>query len=254
MEEILLVVLGLIIGSFLNVVIHRLPGKQSLIKPASHCPGCNTPVKPYDNIPVLSYLLLGGKCRFCKIRISPRYPIVEAFTGFIFWLSYVMYAPNYVHVGFTILFLCLLLVLALIDLEHMILPNELNLIGAVIFLGYSFFHPQITWQSGFIAGLGGAFSFIAILYLYKLIRKKDGMGWGDIKMMPLLGAFLGVNKLVIAVFLSSFIGSILGILLMLIKKKGMQDPIPFGTLLAMGSFIAVFWGTQILLYIQNFYK
>lgn len=258
MEEIVLIITGLIIGSFLNVLIHRLPREQSIIKPGSHCPSCKAPVKFYDNIPVLSWLVLMGKCRSCRAKISIRYPLVEAFTGFSFWMAYIHFAPMWVHVGFTILFLCILIALALIDLEHMVLPLQLTLGGAIVFLAYSFFSPGggpgIDPVSAFSAAIGGALLFAAIYFFYLKVRKIEGLGQGDIWMMLLLGAFLGINKLVVAILVASFSGAFVGILLIIFRKKDMKLALPFGTFLAIGSYVALFWGIEILKYIQSFYK
>jgi leader peptidase (prepilin peptidase)/N-methyltransferase len=253
MEEILLIIAGLVFGSFLNVVIHRMPLEKSLVKPGSHCPSCNTPVKFYDNVPVISWLVLLGKCRHCKARISIRYPLVEAFTGFSFWLAYIHFAPLWVHVGFAILFLCLLIALALIDLEHMVLPVPLSVGGAVVFAVYSFFSPAITPANAILTALGGALAFAAIFFFYLKVRKMEGLGEGDIYMMLLLGSFLGVNKLVIAILLASFSGAILGICLIIFQKKDMKLKLPFGTFLALGSYVSLFWGIEILKYIQSLY-
>jgi leader peptidase (prepilin peptidase) / N-methyltransferase len=254
MEEIILIALGLVIGSFLNVVIHRMPLEQSIVKPGSHCPQCNTPVKSYDNIPVLSYIILMGKCRNCKAHISIQYPAVELFTAFSFWLSYIYFAPAFVHVGFTALFLAMLIALALIDLKHMILPLEITIGGAVIFLVYSFFNPLIGPVNAFSAAFGSALLFAAIYFFYIKVRKIEGLGQGDIWMVLMLGAYLGLNKLVVAVLVASFSGAIVGVFLMIVQKKGLKHEIPFGTFLSFGSFISLFWGAQILKFIQNIYK
>jgi leader peptidase (prepilin peptidase)/N-methyltransferase len=254
MEEIVLIILGLIVGSFLNVVIHRLPLKESLVKPGSHCPSCKAAVKFYDNVPLFSYIILLGKCRKCKARISPVYPFVEALTAFSFWLSSVYFGPWPVHVGFTAVFLCLLIVLALIDLQHMILPLQLTIGGAAVFLIYSFFNPLLTPLNAFATSIGGALVFAAIYFFYIKVRKMEGLGQGDIWMMLLLGAFLGVNKLVIAVLLASFSGAFVGLFLIIFKKKGLKHEVPFGTFLSLGSYISLFWGIDILKFVQGLYR
>ncbi|MCP5052718.1 MAG: prepilin peptidase [bacterium] len=254
MEEIILIVLGLIVGSFLNVLIHRLPLEESIVKPGSHCPSCKTPIRFYDNIPVISYLLLGGKCRSCKIRVSLLYPGVEAFTAFSFWLCYARFGPDLVYVGFSALFICLLITLALIDYEHMILPLELTIGGAVVFLVYSFFNPALTPVDVFASAVGGALTFAAIYVFYIKVRKIEGLGQGDIWMMLLLGAFLGINKLVTSILISSLTGALVGIFLIIFQKKNLKLALPFGTFLSLGSYIALFWGIEILKYIQGLYK
>lgn len=254
MEEIILILLGLVVGSFLNVVIYRLPLGKSIIKPRSHCPSCNTLIKFYDNIPVISYLLLGRKCRYCKAKVPLIYPLVESFTAFGFWLSYVYFGHEVLYTAFSILFICLLFSLALIDLKHMILPLELTIGGAVVFLIYSFFNPVISPLEAFGTAIGAALAFTAIYYLYLKLREIEGLGQGDIWMMLLLGAFLGMNKLVIAVLLASFSGLIVGMFFIFFKKKDMKLALPFGTFLSLGSYISLFWGKKILDFIQSIYR
>ena len=254
MEEIFLIIFGLIVGSFLNVVIHRLPLEESIVKPGSHCPSCNTPIKFYDNIPVFSYIFLRGKCRHCKAGISLLYPLVESFTAFSFWLSYVYFGQQPLYTAASILFICLLISLALIDLKHMILPLEITIGGAVVFLIYSFFNPVISPLDAFGSALGGALAFAAIYYLYLKVREIEGLGQGDIWMMLLLGAFLGVDKLVIAVLLASFSGLFVGLFFIIFKKKDLKLALPFGTFLGLGSYISLFWGNEILKLIQSLYR
>jgi len=254
MEEVFLIIFGLIIGSFLNVVIYRLPLEKSIVKPRSHCPACNTTIKFYDNIPVVSYILLRGKCRHCRAGISPIYPAVEAITGFNFWLSYVYFGQQPLYTAASILFICLLLSLALIDLKHMILPLELTIGGAAVFLIYSFFNPVISPIEAFGTAAGGALVFAAIYYLYLKVREIEGLGQGDIWMMLLLGSFLGINKLVIAVLLASFSGLIVGMFFIIFKKKDLKMALPFGTFLSLGSYISLFWGDEILKLIQSIYR
>lgn len=255
MEELVIIILGLIVGSFLNVVIHRLPLEQSIVRPGSHCPSCNTPIKFYDNIPVISYIILLGKCRKCKAHISIQYPLIELFTAFTFWLSFVYYKETtLLHLGMVILFLCLLLVLALIDLMHMILPLELTIGGAVVFLGYSFFNPFLTPLMAFGTALGAMAVFAGLYFFYLKVRKIEGLGQGDIWMMLLLGSFLGLNKLVIAVLLASFSGLLVGIFFIIFKKKDMKHALPFGTFLGLGSYLSFFWGEPIMRFFQGLYR
>ena len=254
MEEIFLIIFGLIVGSFLNVVIYRLPLEKSIIKPGSHCPSCTTPIKFYDNIPVVSYILLRGKCRHCKTGIPVIYPLVESFTAFSFWLSYVYFGQQPLYAAASILFICMLLSLALIDLKHMILPLEITISGAVVFLIYSFFNPVISPLDAFGSAVGAALVFAAIYYFYLKIRDIEGLGQGDIWMMLLLGSFLGINKLIIAVLLASFSGLIVGMFFIIFKKKDLKLALPFGTFLSLGSYISLFWGNEILKLIQSIYR
>jgi len=255
MEKIILIIVGLAVGSFLNVVIYRLPKGESIVKPGSHCPKCNTPIKFYDNIPVISYIFLWGKCRQCKTHIPFIYPAVEILTALIFWYSYTKYSPfSPVYTGFAILFLCLLLVLALIDLQHMILPLELTIGGAAVFLIYSFFNPVLTPIDAFATALSSALVFAGIYYFYIKVRKIEGLGQGDIWLMLFLGAFLGVNKTVIAVLVGSLSGLVVGLYFIIFHKKNLKLALPFGTFLGLGSGVSLFWGNAILRWIQSLYR
>jgi leader peptidase (prepilin peptidase)/N-methyltransferase len=245
MEAALIVLLGLIIGSFLNVVIHRLPLKQDIVFRPSHCPRCQAAIPFYLNVPLLSYVVLLGRCRSCGERISPRYPLVEALTGFSFWLAYARHGLT-LHGAACAVFLCLLIALAFIDLEHMILPDELTLGGAALFFVYSFFHPEITPLEAVLGGVGGALFFAALFYAYLKVRKAEGLGFGDVKMALLLGLFLGVSRLTAAIFLASLSGLLVGLYFILFKKKGLKLALPFGPFLALGSFISLFWGDAVL--------
>lgn len=251
-EEIILILFGLIIGSFLNVVISRLPERKSIVTPRSHCPSCKKPIKFYDNIPVISYILLGGKCRNCKGVISLRYPLIEAFTAFSFWLAYFYFGVD-VYTAFAILFVCLLIALAVIDFTHMILPDELTLGGALIFFVYSFFNPHVTPANALIAALGSALIFTGLYYFYLKVKKIEGLGFGDVKMMLLLGTFLGLNKLLIGVLIASLSGLVVGLFYIIFKGKNLKLKLPFGTFLGIGCYASLFWGEPLLRLIQSIY-
>ena len=251
MEEIVLIVLGLIVGSFLNVVIYRLPLDKSIVTPRSSCPSCGKIIRFYDNIPVLSYIFLAGKCRYCKTKISPIYPLVEILTALSFWLAGLFFGATPVYMVFAILFLCLLLALALIDMQHMILPLEMTIGGAVVFLAYSFFNPFLTPIVAFATAAGAALAFAGIYFFYLKFRKIEGLGQGDIWMMLMLGAFLGIDKLVIAVLSASFFGLLVGLFFIIFRKKDLKMALPFGTFLSLGSYIALFWGNELLLFLQS---
>ena len=253
MEEIFLILFGFIIGSFLNVLIHRLPRGESVVKPGSHCPRCQEHICFYDNIPLISYVLLRGKCRKCKNRISWQYPFVEALTAFTFWLAFKNFKNDPFYFLFAILFLGYLITLAFIDFKHMILPDELTISGAIIFLVYSFFNPKITFIDAFAAAFGSALVFLGMYFLYLKVRKIEGLGMGDVKMLLLLGAFLGSQKLILAILLASLSGILVGGAIMIVKKKDMKFALPFGTFLSFGSYISVFWGNKILAMIKFMY-
>lgn len=250
MEEALSIVFGLIIGSFLNVVIHRLPLRQDIVFRPSHCPRCQAAIPCYLNVPVLSYILLLGRCRSCRAPISPRYPLVEALTAFSFWLAHDRYGLG-PHTVVVAVFLCLLIVLAFIDLQHMILPDELTLGGAALFFAYSFFHPEITPLNAVLSGLGAALFFAGLFYFYLKVRKIEGLGFGDVKMALMLGLFLGLNRLVVAVMLASLSGVLVGLFFILFKKKDLKLALPFGPFLALGGFAALFCGDALLAWIGS---
>ena len=253
MEEALIftvIAFGLIVGSFLNVVIHRLPLGESIVFPPSRCPACRAAIPPYDNIPLLSYAFLLGRCRACRAVISPRYPLVEAFTAFSFWLAYDAYGPS-LHAAAAAVFLSLLIALAAIDLKHMILPDELTLGGAALFFIYSFFNPRVAQLDAVLSGLGAALFFASLYYFYLKIRKLEGLGFGDVKMALLLGLFLGLSRLAIAIFLASFSGLLVGLYFIVFRKKNLKLALPFGPFLALGSYLSLFWGEAILLWISS---
>ncbi len=253
MEEVIIILFGLIFGSFLNVVIYRLPLEQSIVKPRSFCPECGKTVRAYDNIPVLSYLFLLGKCRDCRAPIPARYPLIEIFTSFTFWYSYHMAEHGLIHLIFTIIFLLILTALCLIDMKHMILPDELTIGGSVIFLIYSFFNPEVRTLEAIITAAGVTLLFTGMYVFYIKVRKIEGLGQGDIKMVFLLGIFLGANKLIVTILLASLSGLAVGIIIIIIKKKDFKYALPFGTFLSIGGYIAYFFGETVLKVISSLY-
>jgi prepilin signal peptidase PulO-like enzyme (type II secretory pathway) len=240
-------VLGLAIGSFLNVVIYRLPRHESLSRPASHCPGCGVSIRWYDNIPVASWLLLRGRCRSCRSRISLRYPLVEAVTGVAFVLAMWRFGLSWpVLVAWA--FIAAMVAVAFIDYDHMIIPNRIVLPGAVLGLIASIaLRPQAWWV--YVAGSLGAAAFMFILAMLW----PGGMGPGDIKMALFMGAVLGADVLV-ALFAAFLFGSVAGVYLMIVQKRSRKAKIPFGPYLALGAVVAVFLGETILRSYQNLYS
>jgi leader peptidase (prepilin peptidase)/N-methyltransferase len=253
MEEIILIVLGLVVGSFLNVVIYRLPLKKSIVRPRSFCPGCGKTIAFYDNIPVISFLLLRGKCRHCGSRISFRYPLVELFTAFSFWLCYRHFGGLPLTAAASLVFVSLLIVLALIDLKHMILPDELTLGGGGLFLIFAFFNPTVGTVDALATAFGSALIFTGFYFFYLKVRKMEGLGFGDVKMMILLGAFLGVRKMVVALFIASVSGLLVGLVIIVLKKKNLKLALPFGTFLSLGAYVSLFWSEPILVFLQSIY-
>ena len=253
MEAALTVVFGLIAGSFLNVVIHRLPRGESVAFPASHCPRCGAPIPFHDNVPLLSYAVLLGRCRSCRARISPRYPLVEALTAFSFWLARDAHGLT-LHAAACAVFLCLLIALAFIDLEHMILPDELTLGGAALFFAYSFFNPELAQLDAVLSGAGAALFFAALLFFYLKLRKIEGLGFGDVKMALFLGLFLGLRRTVVAILLASLSGLLVGLFFIVFRKKNLKLALPFGPFLSLGSYVALFRGEALLEWIGSLWK
>lgn len=238
-------VFGTLIGSFLNVCIHRMPRNESLIIPSSHCPSCQAHIRPIDNIPLFSFMFLRGKCRQCRQSIPWRYPLVEFLNGggyvLLVWkFGWVWQTPVYA------LLFSALLVITLIDLTYQIIPNEITLPGMVIgMIAAGIILPQGFWSSliGLVLG-GGLFYLIADLS--QRILKQEGMGGGDIKLIAMVGAFLGWKSVLLTIFIGALLGSIVGLFLILVKGKGRRFPIPFGPFLALGALTSLFWGGEIL--------
>lgn len=237
---------GMCIGSFLNVCIIRLPTSKSIVNPPrSICPNCNSAIQFYDNIPVLSYLRLKGRCRHCNTLISPRYPIVELISGIMALNIYFMYGPHLeglIYFGF----ISSLLVITFIDIDHKIIPDIITLSGIPIGIVASFALPTVTLKDsllGFLIG-GGSLWFVAAGY--SLITHKDGMGGGDIKLLAMIGTFIGWKGVILTIFTSSIIGTCVGIILILIKGKNLKFAIPFGPFLSIGAILYVFFGSEII--------
>jgi len=254
LEEVIFVSFGLIFGSFLNVLIYRLPLEQSIVMPGSHCTKCGVDIKFYDNIPVLSYIILLGKCRNCRTRISLRYPIVELITSFTFLFAYLEFGQSLIYTFFSIIFLCMMIALAFIDFDHMILPDGITIGGSILFFIFSFFNPITPTINLIITGAVAFLLFWGIYFFYLKVRKLEGLGQGDIKMVLLMGLFLGVNKFIIAVLLASFLGLLTGVVLIIFKKKSLQHALPFGTFLGIGSYISLFKGEIFLQTILQLYN
>jgi leader peptidase (prepilin peptidase) / N-methyltransferase len=237
---------GLTIGSFLNVCIHRLPLKQSIVSPGSRCPGCGYALTWRDNLPILSYVLLGGRCRSCQAPISMRYPFVEALTAGIFvWHLYVFDLTPLLAVRLA--FACALIVLFAIDLEHQILPDRITLPGIVIGFVCSLALPPGPIMSllGILAG-GGILWGIAEAW-YRL-RKVEAMGFGDVKMLAMVGAFLGLRLVLVTFVLATMTGGVVGVLLIATRRANMATAVPFGTMLAVAALVASLYGDPLLVW------
>jgi leader peptidase (prepilin peptidase)/N-methyltransferase len=255
--------LGATVGSFLNVCVHRIPRGESIVFPPSHCPSCHGRIRFYDNIPILSYLILGGRCRSCRASISPRYFIIEALTGSIFLLTILKFGLTFDALTYLLLF-TLLVAVTFIDLEHFIIPNAITYPG--IMAGLAFGIARTDWVGfskvyggldltlrdvfllarllpaldsllGIIVGGGVLFS---IGLIYNLVRKQEGMGMGDVKLLAMIGAFLGMQSIPFVVLVSSLTGSIVGISIATYKKKDLRFALPFGPFLSFAAVIYPF--------------
>ena len=247
METLILVALcGLAWGSFLNVVIYRLPVGLSLVKPPSACPSCHARIKPYDNIPVLSYLLLLGKCRQCGTRIPFSYVLVEVLTPAAFVVLYLHYSLTFFFFA-SGLFTSALIVLCFIDYRHKILPDRITFPGIVLALIYAFFRRDLPILQALLGSAVGAGFLLLIYGGYYLVRKKEGLGLGDVTMMIMVGAYLGWVNTLLTLILASFVGAFVGLLIIAVKKKDLQYMLPFGTFLAPAAYIALVWGDRILI-------
>lgn len=237
---ILITILGLLLGSFLNVCIYRLPREESIISKPFHCIKCKSKLGILDLLPVVSYAFISGNCRYCGEKISFRYPLVELLTGLLFFITYF-------HIGFDILLIkylflfSLLMVITFIDIEHKIIPNQLVAIILIWAAIWQILYPQIELYKA-VAGslLGGG------ILLFSAIISRGGMGGGDIKFMFAAGFFLGISITALALFLAFLIGSIVGMGLIVLRIKSRKDPIPFGPFLSIGVFIAALWGYEII--------
>jgi leader peptidase (prepilin peptidase) / N-methyltransferase len=241
---------GSLVGSFLNVCIFRMPKSESVVFPPSHCTSCDYVIRWYDNIPMLSYAILRGKCRRCGAPISLQYPLVEFINGALTLALFLKFGPGLI---FAILFLLCsaLVVITFIDLEHQIIPDSITLPGIVIGFVLSFFIPGHSWLNSLLGILAGGGSLLLVAYGYQAIAKKDGMGGGDIKLLAMLGAFFGWKAVLFIIFASSVVGSLLGIGLMLVQKKDSTLAIPFGPYLASAAILYIFYGSKIIFWYLN---
>ncbi len=275
--------IGLLVGSFLNVVIYRLPiyllddwgnqAREILIEkgeleekkteekketfniayPPSHCPACKTPIKPWHNIPVFSYVfLLRGRCKACDAKISIRYPILESITGLLSMFVVMRLGVTY-DAGLVLIFTWSLIALTMIDVDHQLLPD--NITFPLLWLGLlaNSFGMFTDLSSAVYGAMAGYLSLWSVYWLFKLLAKKDGMGYGDFKLLAALGAWMGWENLPMIIILSSFVGAIIGVAGIIIMGKDKNKPIPFGPYLAIAGWIAFFWGEEIFQsYLQLF--
>lgn len=242
---------GLAVGSFLNVCIYRVPLGKSLAYPPSACPSCGHQLAWFENVPVLAWLVLRGRCRTCRASISIVYPLVELFTGAMFVWAWMHYGPGWLLVSH-LLFGCVLVVLFFVDLEHRILPNVITLPGIVIGFLFAWVNPP-GWMASLIGIVAGGLIPYAIAELYVRIRGEEGLGMGDVKMLAMIGAFLGWKLMLLTLVLASFLGTVIGLMLIAIRKGDMKSALPFGTFLTMATFISIAVGSRILDWYLRFF-
>jgi leader peptidase (prepilin peptidase)/N-methyltransferase len=245
MWHIISTIFGALMGSFLNVCILRLPQEESIITPGSHCPQCKKPIKFYDNIPLVSYLLLRGRCRYCHSPISIQYPLVEGITALSSLILFLKFGPTLSYL-FYFSFVSALIVITLIDLYHQIIPDVISLPGIGVGILASLFIPQITLLNSLIGILLGGGSLFLVATIYQWLFKREGMGGGDVKLLAMIGAFLGWKAVILTILLGSLLGSISGIIIMVSKGKDFKYAIPFGPFLSLGAVIALFYGENII--------
>lgn len=234
-------IFGAAIGSFLNVCIFRLPAKISIVKPRSQCPYCQHPIRNGDNIPLISFILLRGKCRDCGGKISWRYPLVEFITAVLALLLFLKFGLTLNFLVFFI-FTAVLIVITFIDLDHQIIPDVITLPGIPIFFLLAIFVVEIPWKEALVGLLIGGGVLFVIAFVYELLTKREGMGGGDIKLLAMIGGFLGWKSLMFVLLFSSFSGAIIGITAMIIQKQDMKYAVPFGPFLSAAAVAYLFLG------------
>jgi len=249
---ILLGMFGLIVGSFLNVCIYRLPRGQSVNWPGSRCTTCARALSWYENIPVVSWVVLRGQCRTCGERISAMYPIVEMITAALFIAGYFVYGWTPL-LAVRLAFGCAMVVLFVIDLQHYLLPNVITVPGIVIGFVVSFFVAP-GWKASLIGLIAGGGVLFAIAETWYRLRGIEGLGMGDVKMLAMIGAFLGWQLMLVTLVLSSFAGSVIGVGIIALGRGGMKSMLPFGTFLAVGALVAAVAGDVILDWYVGFYR
>jgi leader peptidase (prepilin peptidase)/N-methyltransferase len=243
---------GACVGSFLNVCIYRLPRHESLAWPGSRCTSCGRALAWYENIPILSWVTLRGRCRTCRAPVSPMYPIVEAVTALTFLGGYLLYGVTLLGLV-RVLFACALIVLFVTDLQHKILPNAITLPGIVAGFVCSVFFPP-GWRDSLIGVAVGGGLLYAIAEGYYRIRGQEGLGMGDVKLLAMIGAFLGWKLVLLTLVFASFSGSVIGVAMIASKRGDMKYALPFGTFLAIGAVLSAAWGTPIVDWYFGFYQ
>lgn len=244
-------VFGAVVGSFLNVCIARIPAGESVVTPRSKCPKCGAKITWYQNIPMLSYVFMRGRCAGCGVRISLRYPLVELLCGVLFAL--ILW---YFGVGLSTpvywVFVALLVCVSFIDFDHQIIPNKISLPGIVVGFVLSFLLPGMPWLDSLLGIVLGGGSLWLVAWIYYLLTRAEGMGMGDVKLLAMIGAFLGYQSILPVIFIASLLGSFFGILLMVVTRSGRKLAIPFGPYLSLAAVVTLLWGDAILQWYLSF--
>lgn len=237
-------VVGLIVGSYLNVLIHRIPVGKSTVLPRSRCPYCGGAIRVADNIPLLSYILLRGRCRHCSAPISLRYPAVELLTSLLFVAALYRFGLQAGLIS-ALVFVCLMILLAVIDLEHYLLPDRITLPAILVGLVLQFWNPAVTLLDAIVGILAGAGVLILVINFWFWLRGNEGMGLGDVNMLALIGAFLGWQGVLATLFLATLSGALVGLTLLAVGRLGLQSRLPFGLFLAIGGIVSLFFGESL---------
>ena len=248
--ETIVFMIGLCIGSFLNVCIYRIPESRSIVSPGSTCMACNEPIRFYDNIPVVSYLLLRGRCRNCRTPFSLRYPLVEALSGLFALGVYLRWGMTLESLIYYIL-ISVLVVITFIDIDHYIIPDVISLPGIPVGVVAACFLPDMTFKASVIGLLLGGGTLFAVAWTYEHITHKEGMGGGDIKLLAMIGAFLGWKGVLVTLFTGSVVGTLAGGAVMLATRSSLKLKIPFGPFLAIGALVHIFFGQELMYWYWN---
>ena len=244
--QILAFIYGLCIGSFMNVCIYRVPLSRSLIKPASACPRCGRPIPFYDNIPLVSFLLLRGRCRNCGAGISWRYPLVELLGGLTGLACVARFGPGLPALVYFV-FCAVLIVVTFIDIDHGIIPDVITLPGIVLALAASFLLPRTSFGDALLGILLGGGSLLAVAVVYQWVAKREGMGMGDVKLLAMIGALIGWQGVLFTLFVGSLAGSLVGFVMVLTQgRKDLKLRVPFGPFLSLGAMVYVFAGPSLI--------
>ena len=236
-------VFGTLFGSFLNAAIYRVPLGISIMRP-SKCPSCDTTIRWYHNVPVLGWIGLRGRCADCGESVSVRYPVVEFLGGLVMVVSLARFGVNVSGLS-SALFVYIMVALALIDVDHRILPNVITIPGALVGLALSFFDPRVAWWDALVGGFLGGGLLYGVAWAYLKARGREGMGMGDVKMMLTVGAFLGWQGALGTIFIGSFLGSVIGLTMIKASRRGWEYALPFGTFLAAAAVLVNFYGPEI---------